>query len=88
VNTRGIAGTGCGYGAVCKVAHRTRTRATRFGNTAGLPAPVANPNLLERGTYDVLFLVDTPWYEIGANRLLGKEQDEYVINGTVNNGAY
>jgi len=29
---------------VAKVLHRTRTRNTRFGNTAGIPVPVANPN--------------------------------------------
>ena len=46
VDTRGITGTGCGYGAVSKFGHRTRTRATRFGNTAGLPAPMANPTLI------------------------------------------
>jgi hypothetical protein len=45
VNTRGITGTGCGYGAVSKSGTRTRTRDTRFGNTAGLPAPAANPSL-------------------------------------------
>jgi hypothetical protein len=27
-----------------KIQYRTRTRVTRFGNTAGIPVPVRNPN--------------------------------------------
>ena len=27
-----------------KIQNRTRTRGTRFGNTAGIPVPVLNPN--------------------------------------------
>ena len=29
-----------------KIEYRTHTRDTRFGNTAGLPVPVANPTLV------------------------------------------
>jgi len=33
-----------GTGTRCaKIQYRTRTRGTRFGNTAGLPVPMLNP---------------------------------------------
>jgi hypothetical protein len=38
------AGTGCGVVQCCKIEYRTCTCITRFGNTMGLPVPVANPN--------------------------------------------
>jgi len=41
--TRDTAGTGRGLYAVSKFGNRTRTRATRFGNTAGITVPVAKP---------------------------------------------
>jgi hypothetical protein len=42
VYTRNTAGTGCGMPRCAKIHYRTRTHVTRFGNTAGLPAPVLN----------------------------------------------
>ena len=36
-------GYGYGIAAVIKFPHRTRTRVTRFGNTAGISVPVLNP---------------------------------------------
>ncbi len=43
VHTRDTAGTGSGMPQYAKVDYRTRTRATRFGKTAGKPVPVPNP---------------------------------------------
>ena len=43
VNTHDTAGMGRGMPRCAKVHTRTRTRDTRFGNTAGFPVPVANP---------------------------------------------
>lgn len=43
MNTRDTAGTGSGIVRCVKVHYRTRTRSTRFGNTAGIPVPVRNP---------------------------------------------
>jgi hypothetical protein len=34
------ADNGCGLGTVSESGHRTRTRVTRFGKTAGIPLPV------------------------------------------------
>ena len=35
-------GYGCGIARCDKITYRTRTRATRFGSTAGIPEPVLN----------------------------------------------
>jgi hypothetical protein len=43
-NTRDTAVKVCGCVAVSKYGYRTRNRDTRFGNTAGFPVPVPNPN--------------------------------------------
>ena len=43
--------------------------------------------LLASSKYDVLALVDTPWYQIGANRLLSNKSGHAVF-GTVNNSEY
>ena len=37
--------TGTWYARCAKIQYRTRTRVTRFGNTAGIPVPVRNPRL-------------------------------------------
>jgi hypothetical protein len=42
-------GTGSGVPQCAKNENRTHTRTTHFGNTAGLPAPVFNPNGRKRG---------------------------------------
>ncbi len=42
--TRDTVGTGCGLYTVSKSGNRTRTRVTRFGNTAGLTVPVVIPS--------------------------------------------
>jgi len=47
VNTRDTAGTGSGILRCAKVHYRTRTRSTRFGNTAGIPVPVRNPKSVQ-----------------------------------------
>ena len=43
MHTRDTAGTGSGMPRYAKVQHRTRTRTTRLGNTAGFSVPVPNP---------------------------------------------
>ena len=43
VSTRNTAVRVCGMLRYAKIEYRTRTRDTRFGNTAGLPVPVLNP---------------------------------------------
>ena len=43
VNTRDTAVRVRGVSRCTKNQNRTRTRGTRFGNTAGLPVPVLNP---------------------------------------------
>ena len=43
--------------------------------------------LLAESKYDVLCLVDTPWYQIGADRLLNNESGHAVFR-TVNNSEY
>ena len=45
VHTRDTAGTGSGMPQCAKVDNCTRTHATHFGITAGLPVPVPNPIL-------------------------------------------
>jgi hypothetical protein len=44
MNTRDTAVRVRGVLRCAKVQHRTRTRGTRFGSTAGIPVPVQNPN--------------------------------------------
>ena len=43
MNTRDTAVRVCGVLRCAKMQHRTHTRITRFGRTAGLPVPVRNP---------------------------------------------
>ena len=43
--------------------------------------------LLASSKYDVLALLDTPWYPIGANRLLSSN-DGHTVFGTMNNAEY
>jgi hypothetical protein len=43
VNTRDTAARVRGVLRCAKVHYRTRTRTTRFGNTAGFPIPVTSP---------------------------------------------
>ena len=53
MHTRDTAGTGSGMPRYAKVQHRTRTRTTRLGNTAGFSVPVPNPSDPE-GIWDTL----------------------------------
>ena len=43
MNTRDTAARVYGVSRCAKIQYRTRTRVTRFGNTAGFPVPVLNP---------------------------------------------
>ena len=43
MNTHDTAVQVCGTPQCAKVHYRTRTHATRFGNTMGLPIPILNP---------------------------------------------
>ena len=43
MNTRDTAVRVCGMLRCAKICYRTRTHATRFLNTTGLPIPVLNP---------------------------------------------
>ena len=72
-NTRDTAVKVCGCVAVSKYGYRTRNRDTRFGNTAGFPIPVLNPNLeavsvgmLGGGDWD---LCDLPFSHDGSKKV-------------------
>jgi hypothetical protein len=56
VNTRNTAVRVRGILRCAKVHYRTRTRGTRFKNTAGLPVPVLNPSSVTGCTITALLL--------------------------------
>ena len=43
--------------------------------------------ILGNNRFDIILLIDIPWYQIGANHLLSN-QDNHMVFGTVNNPAY
>jgi hypothetical protein len=83
VNTRDTAVRVRGVPRCVEIQYRTRTRATRFGSTAGLPVPVFNPNDSNTGnrgallSNDILLLLPCACNEIKRHK--GQHVEENPI---------
>lgn len=44
-------------------------------------------DLLASGNHDVIFINESPWYQVGINKLIGRAPD-YLVMGSVSNQVY